>query len=148
MDPVMCYFRLAHSFWFLRSVESISLFPAGRRNDTRFQIWCRSWVFFFFFPSGSDFCVWTPVFVLEQDRSGLSSHVFLRCSHSHLEIVPDTWTLFIPKALYMCTPVFLLWIHKDSAFRAFLKLFCSNFCGCGVLHRSLLQESSDIVVRH
>lgn len=42
-------FSFSAFIWFLRSVESISLFPAGRRNDTRFRIWCRSWGFFFFF---------------------------------------------------------------------------------------------------
>lgn len=57
-------------FWFLRWVESISLFPAGRRNDMRFRIWCRSWFFFFsrlrFLCLNSSFCSWIRSFWSEQ----------------------------------------------------------------------------------
>jgi hypothetical protein len=59
-------FSFSAFFWFLRSVESISLFPAGRRNDMRFRIWCRSWFFFFsrlrFSCLNSSFCSWTRSF--------------------------------------------------------------------------------------
>ncbi len=135
--------------WFMRSLESISLFPAGRRNDMRFRIWCRSWVFFFFFFFPAQ------IFVFELQFLFLNKIVlvwaFMSFYTAHIRI----WRSFQIRELcsflkhwYMCTPVFLLWIHKDSAFRAFLKLFFSNICGSGVLHRSLLQECSDIVVRH
>jgi len=138
-------FSFSAFFWFLRSVESISLFPADDEMTCGFGFGV---VLGFFFFSGSDFCVWTPVFVLEQDRSGLSIHVFLHCSHSHLEIVPDTWTLFIPKAL--------VYVYACISF-----VDSQGFCVPSLLETILLEylwlwsfapliatESSDIAVRH
>jgi hypothetical protein len=59
-------FSFSAFIWFLRSVESISLFPAGRRNDVRFRIWYRSWGFFFFWLRflclNSSVCSWTRSF--------------------------------------------------------------------------------------